>query len=300
MPKEAPYIFCRYEFIRKKSALTEKDQIDLLNNLRGVPVAYRNRAPGKNDYDTFEMSPRHLTFEDVGALSWCVGYNIRTRREAQYNAARDEIDEHFAKANGIKYTRFVAVPALGVLAVNDQHTDTHLGGMPGISRFKSVVRSIKGTRVRIELAGTSEDILRAFRSWKVEQFLFSVRPFNPTRRRLGAKLHDLMIKNGVGQLSGVAKPTAGHKILAPEDGIVGEAMGLSERGYGQVAVKGRTQQGREAAIGKPHFSPEKEKNMSRQAKPRLIKVYIDESGASERKRIGEVVKALVEFYGRKN
>lgn len=297
MPREIPYIFCRYDFVRKRQALSIKEQQELLESLKAARVAYRNKEPSQDEFDTFEMTPRHFTFDGVDAFSWCVGYDIRTRTEASYDTATDLITEHFAEANGIRFTRFVAVPSLRGLAVSDQRSDIHLGGMAGISRFKAVVRSKKGNRFRVEPAGSSADIDRAFKAWRVQQFSFSVRPFNPTRRRLGGQLHDLMVKNGVMQLSGVARPSGGDAITAPKSGIVGEAIGLAEHGYGQVALKGVTSQGREAVIGKPHFSQEKEKNKKRQAAPRLIKVYILEYESSERRRVGEVVKALVEFYG---
>jgi len=106
-----------------------------------------------------------------------------------------------------------------------------------------------------------------------------------------------MIKNNVFQLSGTARPSGGKEIEAPQKGIIGEAIGLADHGYGQVALKAVTKKGREAVIGKPHFSPEKEKNKKRQAAPRLIKVYVGRS-RSNRKHIEEVVKALVEFYGK--
>src|ERR1700741_3831004 len=175
MPREIPYLFCRYDFVRKGKALDEPEQKKLLDDLRGVRIAYRNKDAAEDEFDTFEMTPRHFNFEGVGALSWCVGYDLHTRNKADYDAAQDEIDEYTVETDGIKYTRFVAVPSLRALAVSDQHGDTHLGGAPGISRFKAVVRSLKGNRIKVELAGTTADLAKAFKSWDVEQFSFSVR-----------------------------------------------------------------------------------------------------------------------------
>ena len=185
----------------------------------------------------------------------------------------------------------------GALAVADRISDTSLGGMAGVSRFKSVVRSVRGAKAVVQLAASSEDVDQALSTWSVEQFSFSLRPFNPTPKRLGSKLHDLIVANGIGQMRGVALPTAGEYIHDADDGFVGEAVGLSEAGYGQISVKGRTSEGREAALGKPVFSTNREENQERQQKPRSLKVYFDLEGKERIDNIS-IAKALIDFYGK--
>ena len=159
------------------------------------------------------MKPGQFTVDDkTSALTWCVGYHLHQREEAEYDTDLDDILESYVETNGIRFTKFVAIPHLGVLAVADRISDTSLGGMAGVSRFKSVMRSVKGAKAVVQLAATSQDVDQALSTWSVEQFSFSLRPFNPTPKRMGKKLHDLFITNGIGQMRGVALPTTGEYI----------------------------------------------------------------------------------------
>jgi hypothetical protein len=237
MARPVPYLFCRYEILRRKQALSGTEQIELLRDLRGVLFPYRKYDPEEADADTFAMKPGQFTIDDTyTGATWCVGYYLHQREEAEYDKDDDEIVEAYRKTDGIRFTKFVAVPQLGVLAVADRISETSLGGMAGISRFKSVMRHQKGIKAIVRLAATSADVSQALDQWSVEQVSFVLRPFNPTPKRLGRQLHELMVANRAARFTGVVKPSAGDYLHDPDKGIVGEAVGLSNEGYGQITA----------------------------------------------------------------
>lgn len=84
-----------------------------------------------------------------------------------------------------------------------------------------------------------------------------------------------------------------------EGGYIAETLGLAQRGYGQIGVKGYTPDGHEAAYGKPKFSVDKQENEKQKNKPQSLKVYIDPQ-ETEDETIGEVAKALLGFYDRRD
>jgi hypothetical protein len=298
MARPVPYLFCRYQLLQGKQALSGAEQIALLREIRGVMVPYRQADPDEADADTFSMKPGQFTIDGQHTgITWCVGYYLHQREEAEYNKDDDEIIEAYVETGGIRFTKFVAVPHLGVLAVADRTSETALGATAGISRFRSVVRHKNGAKAIVQLAATSEEVGRALKRWSVDQVSFVLRPFNPTARRLGRQLHALMIANGIGRFRGVAQPASpGEHLHDPGKGLVGEAVGLTQEGYGQIAVKGRTPEGHEASLGKPGFSRDKEENRKRQGKPRSLKIYFELEG-SERQNNIMIAKALIEFYG---
>lgn len=55
---------------------------------------------------------------------------------------------------------------------------------------------------------------------------------------MGRILDKLFTANDIGKLRGVAQPSYGHYIHNPSEGFVGEAVGLTSAGYGQITLKG--------------------------------------------------------------
>jgi len=80
------------------------------------------------------------------------------------------------------------------------------------------------------------------------------------------------------------------------EGIISEAKGLSDAGYGQIGAKGTTPDGLKATIDKPKFEIDKQKNVANQSKNRILKVYID-ANETEDDDERALVKSLIELYG---
>jgi hypothetical protein len=144
-------------------------------------------------------------------------------------------------------------------------------------------------------AGSPQDLRKAVETWDLDQFTFQVRPFNPHPSNPGELLSDLMAKDSVAELRGVALPLEGEHIHPADEGLVKEALGLADEGYGTFGASGRTPSGAEAIIKKQSFSRDRGKNLEKLKGPQQVRVYI--SGEDENTRIAQAVSVLVEFFG---
>jgi hypothetical protein len=295
MARPIPFLFCRYHISRNGRPLGSSEQLAVLNSIKGRVVAYRKVDPSEEEHDTFAMKPSTFNLGQRSCLVWYVGYYVGIRSEAAYNQSDDDIIETLVKTNSIKYTKFVSVPSVGAVAVQDQTGDIHLNAASGIGRLKAIIRSLPGVTAEIELAASNQDVMGALNTWSIEQFTFNLRPFNPTARRMGRLSHDLFVANDIGKMRGVAQPSHGHYIQNPSEGFVGEAIALVSAGYGQMSLKGKTPRGQEASFGKPAFSESRDENAKRQERPRSLRVYF-EPAESESLLNGQVAQSLVDLY----
>ena len=289
-------MFCRYSLSIDDDTLSGSEQFDMLSDLKGRPVAHRKANPTDDDLDTFLMLVKKKVYHQEKIITWHVAHRPGHREVSKYNGDRDELYLEAELTDEIKHTKFVALPRLGVLAIDDRLTGNTLGGKAAASRFKSIVAQVRGGAARIEFSGSNADVQRALDNWSLRTFSFDVRPFNPTLRKPGDQLHELMKEDNIGHIRGIATPAKDQEMRNSHQGLIAEATGLAEHGYGQVAVAGTTPEGFTATIGKPKFESDKTKNLKRQSEPRTMKVYIEEQTTVEGEE-AEAVRALLEFYG---
>jgi hypothetical protein len=196
----------------------------------------------------------------------------------------------------IRHTKFIALPLLSVLAVDASGGDRALGASSAVGRFSAIVETlIDDASVEVNFAGTPEDARKALESWKLDEFSFTVRPFNPTPRKLGEKMHELLLSDRVGTLQAVARPMPGEDMRDSHEGLISEATGLSDAGYGQYGARGTTPDGLQAKLTKPKFTLDKEKNKIAQSHNRTLKVYIPKGDSPDAEE-SAIVKALVDLY----
>lgn len=171
-----------------------------------------------------------------------------------------------------------------------------MGARSAVSRFKAIFEGlVKDADARVTFAGTPQDLQHALDTWVLDKFSFAVRPFNPTPRELGQELHELMVRDGIGQVRGISVPTAARNMHDSREGLIAEAKGLADAGYGQIAATGTTSSGLRASFNKPQLAENKEKNKERQAQSRTLKVYIETQSSIHEEEVA-VVSALLEFY----
>ncbi|WP_210245503.1 hypothetical protein [Tardiphaga sp. vice304] len=151
--------------------------------------------------DTFLMRPRAKTAFGQTVHTWEVAQDVKFREKMRYDRRTDEVAEEMVETDEIRLTKFIAIPRLGVFAVDDTLSERSLGAKSAVSRFRSIFEQLlDDVEVTVNFAGTPQDAQRALDTWKLEQFSFTVRPFNPTVRKLGEKIHELMTNDHVGDL----------------------------------------------------------------------------------------------------
>lgn len=271
--------------------------MDLLNEVLGRPIAYRVSQPTPDDYNTYIMKPRSKALFGYSIHTWEVAQDIKFRERSRYDRTNDDVREEIVPTDEIRHTKFVAVPLLGVVAVDDSLSDRTLGARSAVGRFRSILESHRDNiDVTVSFAGTPQDAQRALQTWSLDQFSFTVRPFNPTPRKPGDVMDELMKSDGVGILRAIAKPDGEEDMRDSHSGLIAEARGLSDAGYGQYGATGTTPGGLRASISKPKFSIDKRKNLETAAQNRTLKVYIERCDTTDEEE-SAVVKALIDLYG---
>jgi len=300
MSRNVAYLFCRYSISDSRAReLSLDEQLRAFKALRGVPVVHRKAEPTDNDRDTLICRPKSSTVEGYGYIIFDVAQEVTGRSVADYDRDADAIVERWDDGKHIRYTSFVAIPQLGVVATSDRSGDPHLGATPAIARLRSVFRNqdkIPGVALDIVAAADRVEVKRALTEWALNRFSFSVRPFNPHPRIPGKKLSEMMKQDQIGAVRGVATPTPGGQMSMSSEGYIEEAVGLADAGYGQYGFDGTTPSGRQASLKKPNFSLDKAKNERVQSAPQQIKVSLDPQ-PSEAEEFKEAARALIEFYG---
>lgn len=105
-----------------------------------------------------------------------------------------------------------------------------------------------------------------------------------------------MARDNIGALQGRAVPAPGKEMRRNDGGYIAEAVGLADAGYGQYGMRGRTPEGREAALKKPKFDLDRERNENAQAAPQQLKVFLEPQD-NETAEFAEAAAALMELYG---
>jgi hypothetical protein len=297
MARPIPYLFCRYQLIADGSALSAAEEFDLLKKMRGQRIAHRIRDAQPDDADTYLVKPREKLIAGRRVHTWEIAQDRKTRERTKYDQVKDETTDETVRTDEIRHTKFLAVPSLSALAVDDRISERSLGARSAVSRFVGIVEKIGKIEANITFAGTSQDVQRALDTWTLDQFSFTVRPFNPTPSKPGDKMHELLAKDNVGVMRAVTFPDTEHNMRDSHHGIISEAKGLSDAGYGQIGASGTTPSGLKATINKPKFETDREKNKQHQAQNRTMKVYIDAAESTDDEERA-LVKALIDLYGR--
>jgi hypothetical protein len=271
----------------------------MLSELQGRPVAHGEKAENDGNYNTLLMRPKRLSVARREALTWSVGVMVKQRLRAKYDQTRDRIDMELIDDGSIRYSDFVAIPSLSVLAVDDRSGDLHLGGKAAINRFRSVIRSQDDADTSVEFEATPDEVRRALRDWSLTRVKFTLQPNNPRPvARLSQALSDQFKRDGIGKLTGSVQPAEGTQMRMHREGFIAAAAGLADAGYGQLSVAGHTEDGLDAEIKKPRFDPDVVKNERIQEKPRELRVFIEADDLNDEQVYETVARALIRFHRR--
>lgn len=288
-------LLCRYSFDAERGALSAQEQIALLTRLRDAPpVAYRKAEPTADDFDTYLMRPEMQELAGRNAIVLDVVRDVRFRQVTKANRATQTVTATFEPTEEAELARVVMVPSLGALAVHDAVGEGRITGPSAIRRLQAIVATLNDTTLNVTVAGTAQDLQKAIGTWELDQFSFQARPFNPHPSNPGELLSDLLARDDVGELRGVAVPKEGGHIHPADAGLVKETIGLADKGYATYGVRGRTESGAEAVVKKQPFSHDRQKNLDRQKGPQQLRVYIE--GDNQDDLDTKAARVLLEFF----
>ncbi len=298
MSRPRPYLFCRYSFLVDEEVLDLRGQLSALQDLQGQFFANGPKAEREGRYDTVIMRPRLIEVSKEKVLVWSVGQKIEMRVGVRYNSTSDKLDFVDINDDTVRYNDFIAVPRLGVLAVDDRSGERHINAKGAIARLRSSFRNIDGGAVNVAMTTTPADVDHALNQWDLQEVTFKVRPINPhSDDELSRQLSEAMKKEGIGTIRAAVRPQTGHK-MRPNEGPLDQALSLTEDGYGQIGVRGVMPDGHVASIPRPDFEEERSRNQRIQAKPRQLRVYVETENDSDNESFINASMALVNFYDR--
>lgn len=279
----------------EEAGLSSAEQFEELQGVKGRSIAYRKRDAGPDDATTFLIRPRQSKIDGYDVITWMIADQLTARIKTRYLQHLDDTTEEIDAADEIRATRFIAVPLLGALAIDDRAGDRYLGARSAAGRFKSLMAQVCHVDASIIFAGTAHDVDKALSTWALDHFSFTVRPANPHPPKLGEKLEELLKPDQVGRFRGVAMPFNNAKMTVSDSGLIAEAKGLSDAGYGQYGASGVTPNGLSASLSSPKFDMVKENNIRRQAENRVLKIHVEQADSLEAET-KQVVKALADMY----
>lgn len=299
MGRGVPFLFCRYNFSVDGELLDTRAQFKILQELQGQFAFVRKHAGGMSEPDTVLMRPQMKRVGGETIFMWSVGRRIGLRIKVDYDISLDRLDFSHVVDPSLHYSDFVALPRLGVLAIDDRAGAPHLGGKAAIDRVTRLVHVLTdGGEIEIVQDTTAGDVRRALQNWNLEEFSFVARPFNPHPPSvLAERLSNQLDEDNIGVVRAKYRARPGQVIRPSPEGMIAEAVDLAEGGYGQIAVRGYTEGGHLAQIKQPKFEQQKEKNEQRQAKPRELRIIIDvDDNLGYEDLLIEVGSALRSFY----
>lgn len=250
-----PYVFYRYKIVEDDVLLTTADQWELLTENVGRMVAYRRSNPTPRDMDTYLIMPDHYSVvhpksrEELTIHFFNVAKHITSRKTHKYEQDKNDLVKIEVSADEDIFGSVVTIPRLGLLAASDRTGNDYLNAKSTVARFATIIRSIPSIAMQFELASSLEDLGTAVKNWSLDEFSFTAKPYNPTVRVPGDKMHELLEPDNA-KVIGRAKANKGEKLVYSDEGLINEITGLAERGYAEYGAKGKTAQGYFAMIEK--------------------------------------------------
>ena len=291
---KSTWVYFRYTmFDEYDDVIGAREHAQILEEVKGLPAPYRNRDPAPKDINNILMQLRHEQVDGEKCSLFVIGYKISDRVERRYNEREDRVDLESAPADDMRVTGLIMVPRLRMIAVRDGSGE-RLSAVSGAGRLRAVIEYNLDCGFNFERTSSHDDVVRAMANLALEEFTFEVRPFNPHPTNPGQKLHDLMKPNEIGNLKAKATPAAGGAMHSGTEGLIPEATGMSEKGYGQFGLVGRTESGAQIKFQKPRFVGETAKDVDQQEKPTALRVTVpvDDGEMTEYEYVVHTMKEL--------
>lgn len=286
-----PYSFYNYKISNNSYILSARDQWSLLNDCLGKEVPYRKSTDSRAFYDTSIITPGRTSittqkYNTLDVLFFSIARHIDTRKANKYDKINDKLAYTDVPTDEYIVGDIILLPHVHLLAASDRTTQEYLNASSTTRRFVSIVKFLKKYDIKILPASSKNYIKTALATWKINEFSFTARPFNPSVRTPGDRLHELLVQDNA-KVVGKAKPNKGEQLIVSDEGWINEVTGLADRGYGEYGAVGTTEKGYFARI---------EKSAPESSKLPKIKVYIPEA-LSQEKHVQTVAETLLEIDG---
>lgn len=268
--------------------------LQALTEIQGQFLPHGPKAEREKFYSIVVMRPRRIDIAGEEVVTWAVGFRPGHRTVTDYDSDTQEISYAVQSDSHIIYTTMIALPRLGVMAVNDRVNALNMGASAALSRTRSVFRQIEEGAFSYWFMQQG-DVANIVDRLDLTEYAYTVRRINPTPPSvLAAALDASMGLEGIGINRGVAKPLPGETMHAKE-GFIQATTDLAGAGYGVLGFKGRTENGHLAQIKKPPFSLDKKENLKQQEKEHPLRIFF-EAETEDDNLIAGIVAELVRFY----
>ncbi len=297
--REIPYCFYRYILRENEKPLPFAEQLEILQELEGLEIAYRKANPSELDKDTSIANLGHFveTFQnrEERVIHFFIAKRITERKvyKREEVGGRKIIREAVRSAEDeCAVCQVVALPSRGLMALEDRSGESHLPARSGINRLSAIIRQIRDLRLDFEDFSKIEDLRRYIRSFDVHTVSFKARYANPSIDAPGDELHEWLLTNNA-YIVGNAKAfqdEEGRKIIRnPDEGFIGEILGLAQRGYAEIGIDGTTSQGYRIKTEK------KPRGEDQRYYP--VRIYVPYNSIDEtwEDHLRNVAKVLIEF-----
>lgn len=129
MIKGTALLLGRYEIRNDGQSVSAVEQVLLFDRLLGAqPISYRKSEPGPEDYDTYIIRPVGKRILDQPCITLDVLRDVRFRQVLKADRSRQTVTAEFQATEEVELAHVVAMPDLGVFAVEDRSGD---GRFPG-------------------------------------------------------------------------------------------------------------------------------------------------------------------------
>jgi len=285
-----PYVFYSYSIINYQSdeEVHPSKHFSIFKSVHKAPIAYRKQDPSEADKDTQLVVLKDMKIGQKQVITFFISRQIVERQINLYRKNKDEVELGVEKTDDTSLTRFVVVPHLKKMAIQDKSGEHFINANSAISRLKKILSEVAEHTLISEYAASAEDVRKALAAWKIDEVNFTARPFNPHPSTPGDIFSAQMAENN-SIVTGRVKAKKGV-LEHIKKGFIGEILGLSEKGYADIGAKGKTQQGHVAQIIKSN--PFEDVNA-----PRKIRIMMPERGEVS-SHIEDIVEAMEQIYGK--
>jgi len=297
MARPIPYIFCRYRIAVQEQALDVEGQRQFLQEFQGNGMPYGRLRPDRPQPSALIMEPADFDSDGEVCLTWSVGIRAGIRVQTDYDSETQTRTQQLVEDPHIKFAPVLALPARGIMAIEDRYSDEHIAARQAIGAFRSIIHAAFGGEGSFEVHhGNPEDIQRWLNEWDLKEYSYTISPLNPiSASDLAEKRSEAMKRENISKDVGRVQPPEGQS-MHPDGGIIEETNDLAEVGYAQRGFRGMTPDGHIAHVPKPQFHDDRHKNLAEQQKPHFVRVLFEPDDA-DGFLAGQIAGALRRFYG---